>query len=177
MRVSIILEFPKERNFVLWTNFKYVFIITLDVILVSNIAITEACYRTRRSFLLIQVHYSFGKFPFILPVTCFLYHQETCLWALGNKVFMGFHQGKEHRATDAALLVAPPPYPFQGVEERELGPTKGFSPSSFLSPVQQVDPRWAPDSWVQQRYSAPLFDHQLLSLPVCFSGLVSCPVH
>lgn len=28
-----------------------------------------------------------------------------------------------------------------------------------------------------QSHSAPLFDHQLLSLPVCFSGLVSCPVH
>lgn len=47
-----------------------------------------------------------------------------------------FHQGKECGATDAALLVAPPPYLFRGVEERELEPTKGCSPRCAAGGLQ-----------------------------------------
>lgn len=43
-----------------------------------------------------------------------------------------------HRRSSPAC--PPPPYLFQGVEERELGPTKGFSPSHSLHLLS----RWAP---------------------------------
>lgn len=129
----------QRKDFCIADKFQ-IFIVTLNVILISNTAISEPGYGASRSFLLVQVHYSFNTFQFILPATCLL-QPLPYLWALGNKIFMSLHQVKEPRATDAALLVAPLPYLFQDVEERELGPTKAFNPSRSPSPVQQVGPR------------------------------------
>lgn len=94
----------------------------------------------------------------------------TALWTLDNKLFMDQRKSQ-------TFLAAPPPYLFQGVEDREPEPTKKLRlrlpPFTCSAGGPQVNARLLGS----QNHSAPLFDHQLFSLPVCFSGLVSCPVH
>lgn len=143
-----ILEVPKERIFCI-ANSKYLVIIILNVIITSNMTTVEPSYTAHRSFLVILVHCNFDIFQSFLSAACSP-QRLPCLLALRNKVFMGLASGKRaqsHKCSSPGSSTTPP---LSGCGGEGARTTKGFSPGRFPSPVQQVGPRWAPDSWVHR---------------------------